>query len=110
MDPFLQYMPSVVAAAAYNLATYTVNRTLWVRLFRLFYCRIVRNRLLNGSVELSLFSQLCLGFFSQPQALHAFTGYAVEDILPCLTDLHKLYMSAESRPQQAIREKFKSSK
>lgn len=58
---------------------------------------------------LSLFSQLSL-VFSQPQALHAFTGYAVEDILPCLTDLHKLHMSAESRPQQAIREKFKSSK
>lgn len=107
MDPFLQYMPSVVAAAAYTLATYTVNRTLWVRLFRLFCCRIVRNRLLNGSVEFVFPVEFV---FSQPQALHAFTGYAVEDILQCLTDLHKLHMSAESRPQQAIREKFKSSK
>lgn len=32
------------------------------------------------------------------------------DIIPCLIDLHKLYISAESRPQQAIREKYKSSK
>lgn len=101
-------MPSVVAAAAYTLATYTVNRTLWVRLFRLFYRSIVRNRLLNGSAEFVF--PLEFVFFSQPQALHAFTGYAVEDILPCLTDLHKLHMNAESRPQQAIREKFKSSK
>lgn len=34
MDPFLQYTPSVVAAAAYSLATYTVNKSLWVCLFR----------------------------------------------------------------------------
>lgn len=32
------------------------------------------------------------------------------DILPCLTDLHKLYISAEACPQQAIKEKYKSSK
>lgn len=32
------------------------------------------------------------------------------EIVPCLTDLHKLYISAESRPQQAIRDKYKSLK
>lgn len=67
MDPFLQYMPSVVAAAAYTLATYTVNRTLWVRLFRLFYCRIVRNRLLNGSVEFVF--PVVFGFFFAASSL-----------------------------------------
>ncbi|XP_026228148.1 cyclin-A1 isoform X2 [Anabas testudineus] len=50
IDQFLQYTPSLVAAGAYCLASYTVNKSLW------------------------------------------------------------LYMSAESRPQQAIREKYKSSK
>ncbi|XP_037603789.1 cyclin-A1 isoform X1 [Sebastes umbrosus] len=74
IDPFLRYTPSIVAAGAYCLAIYTVNKSLW------------------------------------PDSLHAFTGYATAEIMPCMTDLHKLYISAESRPQQAIREKYKSSK
>nr|XP_046267522.1 cyclin-A1 isoform X3 [Scatophagus argus] len=74
IDPFLEYRPSILAAGAYCLATYTVNKSLW------------------------------------PDSLHAFTGYTIADIVPCLTDLHKLYISAETRPQQAIREKYKSSK
>ncbi|KAM3601134.1 uncharacterized protein V6R79_008245 [Siganus canaliculatus] len=45
-----------------------------------------------------------------PHSLHAFTGHALDDIMPCLTDLHKLYVAAKSHPQQAIREKYKSSK
>ncbi|XP_071389217.1 cyclin-A1 [Centroberyx affinis] len=74
VDPFLQYAPSVVAAAAYCLANYTLNKALW------------------------------------PDSLHAFTGYTMAEILPCLKDLHKLHFTAESRPQQAIRDKYKSSK
>ncbi|XP_029304232.1 cyclin-A1 isoform X2 [Cottoperca gobio] len=74
IDPFLQYTPSIVAAGAYSLAAYTVNKSLW------------------------------------PDSLHAFTGYTTAEIVPCMTDLHHLYISAESRPQQAIREKYKSSK
>ncbi|XP_068456744.1 cyclin-A1 isoform X2 [Clinocottus analis] len=74
IDPFLQYTPSLVAAGAYCLATYTVNKSLW------------------------------------PDSLNAFTGYTTAEIVPCVTDLHKLYMSAENHPQQAIREKYKSSK
>ncbi|XP_042355284.1 cyclin-A1 [Plectropomus leopardus] len=74
VDPFLKYTPSIVAAGAYCLATYTVSKSLW------------------------------------PDSLHAFTGYTTAEIVPCLTDLHKLYISAESRPQQAIRDKYKSSK
>lgn len=31
VDPFLHYFPSVVAAAAFCLANYTLNRSLWVR-------------------------------------------------------------------------------
>nr|XP_020476063.1 cyclin-A1 isoform X2 [Monopterus albus] len=74
IDPVLQYTPSIVAAGAYCLATYTVNKSLW------------------------------------PDSLCAFTGYTMAEIVPCLTDLYKLYIGAESRPQQAIREKYKSSK
>ncbi|XP_034746222.1 cyclin-A1 isoform X2 [Etheostoma cragini] len=74
IDPFLQYTPSIMAAGAYCLATYTVNRSLW------------------------------------PDSLHAFSGYTMTEIVPCMTDLHKLYLSAESHPLQAIREKYKSSK
>ncbi|KAM6983926.1 cyclin-A1 [Tautogolabrus adspersus] len=74
IDPFLQYNQSTLAAAAYCLAIYTINRSLW------------------------------------PDSLHYFTGYTMVEIVPCLNELHKLYISAESRPQQAIREKYKSSK
>ncbi|XP_024262825.1 cyclin-A1 [Oncorhynchus tshawytscha] len=74
VDPFLHYFPSMVAAAAFCLANYTLNRSLW------------------------------------PDALYTFTGYTLAEIVPCLKDLHKMYLSAYSRPQQAIREKYKGSK
>ncbi|XP_074528445.1 cyclin-A1 [Halichoeres trimaculatus] len=74
MDPFLKYRQSIVAAAAYCLADYTVNRSLW------------------------------------PNSLRSFTGYTMAEIVPCLIELHKLYICAEIRPQQAIRDKYKSSK
>uniref|UniRef100_A0A3Q3WXE1 G2/mitotic-specific cyclin-B2 n=1 Tax=Mola mola TaxID=94237 RepID=A0A3Q3WXE1_MOLML len=74
VDLFPRYTPSVVAAAAYSLAAYTVSKSLW------------------------------------PDSLHTFTGYTVVDILPCVTDLHQLYVSAETHPQQAIRGKYMSSK
>ncbi|XP_055792826.1 cyclin-A1 [Salvelinus fontinalis] len=74
VDPFLHYFPSMVAAAAFCLANYTLNRSLW------------------------------------PDALYTFTGYTLAEIAPCLKDLHKMYLSAHSRPQQAIREKYKGSK
>ncbi|XP_035847013.1 cyclin-A1 isoform X3 [Sander lucioperca] len=74
IDPFLQYTPSIVAAGAYCLATYTVNKSFW------------------------------------PDSLHVFTGYTTAEIVPCMTDLHKLYLNAENHPLQAIREKYKTSK
>ncbi|XP_019903600.1 cyclin-A1 isoform X2 [Esox lucius] len=74
VDPFLHYTPSMVAAAAFCLANYTLNRALW------------------------------------PDALCSFTGYTLAEIAPCLKDIHQLHLTAASRPQQAIREKYKSSK
>ncbi|KAL6473209.1 hypothetical protein MHYP_G00193970 [Metynnis hypsauchen] len=74
VDPFLQYLPSKIAAAAYCLANYTLNRNLW------------------------------------PDALYIFTGYTLAEIAPCLAALHNLHLGAESRPQQAIRDKYESIK
>ncbi|XP_012734151.2 cyclin-A1 isoform X1 [Fundulus heteroclitus] len=74
MDPFHQYTPSILAAGAYFLATYTIHKSHW------------------------------------PDSLVSFTGYTMEKILPCLTYLHKLYIRAETHPQQAVRDKYKTSK
>ncbi|XP_007533931.1 cyclin-A1 [Erinaceus europaeus] len=73
-DPFLKYLPSLIAAAAYCLANYTVNRNFW------------------------------------PETLAAFTGYSLKEIVPCLSELHKVCLVIPHRPQQAIREKYKASK
>ncbi|XP_055492799.1 cyclin-A1 [Leucoraja erinacea] len=45
-----------------------------------------------------------------PESLAAFTGYSLLDILPCLSDLHRTFLQARFHPQQAIKEKYKSSK
>ncbi|XP_072899999.1 cyclin-A1 [Hemitrygon akajei] len=45
-----------------------------------------------------------------PESLAAFTGYTLSDIVPCLNDLHKMFLQAKFQPQQAIKEKYKSSK
>ncbi|XP_077198002.1 cyclin-A1 isoform X2 [Paroedura picta] len=73
-DPFLKYLPSQMAAAAYCLANYTVNRHFW------------------------------------PETLAAFTGYSLSEIVPCLSDLHKACLDAPLQAQQAIREKYKTTK
>ncbi|XP_066477352.1 cyclin-A1 [Tiliqua scincoides] len=73
-DPFLKYLPSQTAAAAYCLANYTVNKLFW------------------------------------PETLAAFTGYSLSEIVPCLSDLHKVCLDAPFRQQQAIREKYKLTK
>ncbi|XP_040929809.1 cyclin-A1 [Betta splendens] len=72
MEPFLQYPPSKVAAAAFCLASYTVDKSLW------------------------------------PDSLRVLTGYTVGDIAPCVAELHRLHVAAERRPEQAVRERFKS--
>lgn len=44
-----------------------------------------------------------------PISLRSFTGYTLAEIEGCLIDLHKFYIKAESFPQQAIRDKYRSS-
>ncbi|OXB84791.1 UNVERIFIED_CONTAM: hypothetical protein H355_015913 [Colinus virginianus] len=73
-DPYLKYLPSVIAAAAFHLASYTITGQIW------------------------------------PESLCKVTGYTLEDIKPCLVDLHKTYLKAAQHTQQSIREKYKSTK
>ncbi|NWS75280.1 CCNA2 protein, partial [Crotophaga sulcirostris] len=73
-DPYLKYLPSVIAAAAFHLAGYTITGQTW------------------------------------PESLCKVTGYTLEDIKPCLMDLHQTYLRAAQHTQQSIREKYKSTK
>ncbi|KFV81248.1 Cyclin-A2, partial [Struthio camelus australis] len=73
-DPYLKYLPSVIAAAAFHLAGYTITGQTW------------------------------------PESLCKVTGYTLENIKPCLMDLHKTYLKAAQHTQQSIREKYKSTK
>ncbi|XP_061596745.1 cyclin-A1-like [Cololabis saira] len=45
-----------------------------------------------------------------PHSLIAFTGYTMGEIMPCLSNLHELYINAESCPHKAIRNKYRNSK
>ncbi|XP_045330084.1 cyclin-A1 isoform X2 [Leopardus geoffroyi] len=47
---------------------------------------------------------------AKPETLAAFTGYSLNEIVPCLSELHKACLDIPHRPQQAIREKYKASK
>uniref|UniRef100_UPI00358E8005 cyclin-A2 isoform X2 n=1 Tax=Myxine glutinosa TaxID=7769 RepID=UPI00358E8005 len=73
-DPFLRYLPSMIAAAAYALASLNLNRDLW------------------------------------PETLTRFTSYTLEELRPCIIDLHRAHLAAPQHPQQAVPEKYKSSK
>nr|AAF82777.1 cyclin A2 [Carassius gibelio] len=73
-DPFLKYLPSQTAAAAFILANRTIAGGSWSKAF----------------VEM--------------------TGYTLEDLMPCIQDLHQTYLGAAQHTQQAVREKYKGSK
>ncbi|XP_035524609.1 cyclin-A2 [Morone saxatilis] len=73
-DPFLKYLPSHTAAAAYILANNVVTGGSW------------------------------------PKSMMEMTGYSQEDLMPCVEDLHKLYLNAAQHAQQSVREKYKGPK
>ncbi|KAJ8262424.1 hypothetical protein GJAV_G00166320 [Gymnothorax javanicus] len=73
-DPFLKYLPSQMAAAAFLLANYTIARGSWSR------------------------------------SLEELSGYSLEDLMPCIRDLHETYLDAAQHAQQSVREKYKGSK
>ena len=59
---------------------------------------------------------VCLARFSLigqepwPQSLVQSSGYEVGHFVECLKDLHKLYLNADKCPQQAVVEKYRSTK
>ncbi|XP_077589595.1 cyclin-A2 [Stigmatopora nigra] len=73
-DPFLKYLPSQTAAAAYLLANHTITGASW------------------------------------PKSLVEKTGYAMQDLMLCVKDLHQMYLNVPQHPQQSVKEKYKSSK
>ncbi|XP_014324838.1 cyclin-A2 [Xiphophorus maculatus] len=73
-DPFLKYLPSQMAAAAYILANNTVTGSSW------------------------------------PKSLVEMSGYTLEDLMPCVEDLHRIHVGAAQHAQQSVREKYKGSK
>ncbi|XP_034055332.1 cyclin-A2 [Gymnodraco acuticeps] len=73
-DPFLKYIPSHTAAAAYTLANHTVTGGSW------------------------------------PKSLTEMSGYSLEDLMPCVEDLHQIYLNAAQHAQQSVREKYKGPK
>lgn len=56
-------------------------------------------------VHLDIFSALL-----QPKSLAEMTGYMLVDLMPCIEDLHKIFLSAAQHAQQSVREKYKASR
>ncbi|KAM6952167.1 cyclin-A2 [Lycodopsis pacificus] len=73
-DPFLKYLPSHTAAAAYTLANHVVTGGSW------------------------------------PESMTEKTGYSLEDLMPCVEDLHQTFLGAAQHAQQSVREKYKGPK
>ncbi|XP_071756346.1 cyclin-A2 [Centroberyx gerrardi] len=73
-DPFLKYLPSHTAAAAFALANNTITSGSW------------------------------------PKSLSEMTGYSLEELTPCIEDLHQMYLGAAQHAQQSVKEKYKGSK
>ncbi|KAI4477716.1 PREDICTED: cyclin-A2 isoform X2 [Polistes canadensis] len=73
-DPYLQYLPSHLAASSIALARHTLQEETW------------------------------------PHELELSTGYCLTELKECMSYLNKTFLNAPNIPQQAIQEKYKSSK
>jgi len=78
-DKFLQYPPSMIAAASLALSRHALGR--------------------ECNVEVTW-----------PEAMIQLTGYTCETLKECLVCLHSTWKDSADSPQQAIRDKYKSSK
>ncbi|XP_069557776.1 cyclin-A2 [Brachyistius frenatus] len=47
---------------------------------------------------------------SWPKSLKEMTGYSLDDLMPCVEDLHKMHLNAAQHAQQSVREKYKGAK
>lgn len=70
------------------------------------YLKYLPSTIAASSVVLALHT---LGFSSWNPTLCHYTGFQLIDLQPCLHDLHRTFSHASQHPQQAIREKYKSS-
>ncbi|XP_033216332.1 cyclin-A2 [Belonocnema kinseyi] len=73
-DPYLHFLPSLLAASSVALAQHTLNEEVW------------------------------------PHELELSSGYNMQDLKSCIICLERTFHNAMSIQQQAIQEKFKSSK
>lgn len=55
-------------------------------------------------------ARLSCGNEMWPASMVAATGYSLEQLLPCIKELHTSWSVAPTSPQQAIREKYKAEK
>lgn len=46
----------------------------------------------------------------QSKSLAEVTGNSLEDLMPCIEDLHQMYRNAATHAQQSVREKYKCAK
>ncbi|XP_062249041.1 cyclin-A2 [Platichthys flesus] len=47
---------------------------------------------------------------SWPKSLTEMSGYSLEDLMPCVEDLHQTYIAAAQHAQQSVQEKYKTPK
>lgn len=73
-DPYLHFLPSLLAASAVALAQHTLSEKVW------------------------------------PHELELSSGYNMQDLKSCIICLERTFHNAMNIQQQAIQEKFKSSK
>lgn len=59
-DPYLKYLPSVIAGAAFHLALYTVTGQSWVRITVLSHTRLATDILVPDKVRVSCTAEGCL--------------------------------------------------
>lgn len=74
-----------------------------IKLLIFRYCKI-----LGACIEDKQLTWMCSP--PQPDSLTEMTGYSLEDLMPCVEDLHRLYLSAAQHAQQSVREKYKTAK
>ena len=55
-------------------------------------------------------ARLACGNEIWPSHVQASSGYSLEQLMPCINDLHTSWVQAPTNPTQAIREKYKAEK
>lgn len=92
-DPYLQYKPSVIAAAALATARHCLH------------CR----RCDKPGDDTDTIHSECLSA-AWPAALAACAGYSAAELAPCLRELARSHAHAPRQPYQAIVDKYKTNK